>query len=212
MAKTKKYYILMADIIKSSQKKGAPLMHEFSEIVDSVKQRRQEDFLSPPTITLGDEFQSVIKDLAAAVQVMLAIEEEIIIKRKSFKLRYVLHYGEIETPINPEIAWGMLGTGLATARNLLEELKGRRAERFFLLLEDAEKDAVLNKIFFLYSAVIDDWKTKDAETLSLFLQYPDYKVVAEKLQKDRSLLWRKEKTLRLREYSTAKALVTLLGK
>jgi len=212
MAKTKKYYILMADIIKSSQKKGAPLMHEFSEIVDSVKQRRQEDFLSPPTITLGDEFQSVIKDLAAAVQVMLAIEEEIIIKRKSFKLRYVLHYGEIETPINPEIAWGMLGTGLATARNLLEELKGRRAERFFLLLEDAEKDAVLNKIFFLYSAVIDDWKTKDAETLSLFLQYPDYKVVAEKLQKDRSLLWRKEKTLRLREYNTAKALVTLLGK
>ena len=212
MAKTKKYYILMADIIKSSQKKGAPLMHEFSEIVDSVKQRRQEDFLSPPTITLGDEFQSVIKDLAAAVQVMLAIEEEIIIKRKSFKLRYVLHYGEIETPINPEIAWGMLGTGLATARNLLEELKGRRTERFFLLLEDAEKDAVLNKIFFLYSAVIDDWKTKDAETLSLFLQYPDYKVVAEKLQKDRSLLWRKEKTLRLREYNTAKALVTLLGK
>jgi hypothetical protein len=212
MAKTKKYYILMADIIKSSQKKGAPLMHEFSEIVDSVKQRRQDDFLSPPTITLGDEFQSVIKDLAAAVQVMLAIEEEIIIKRKSFKLRYVLHYGEIETPINPEIAWGMLGTGLATARNLLEELKGRRAERFFLLTEDAEKDAVLNKIFFLYSAVIDDWKTKDAETLSLFLQYPDYKVVAEKLQKDRSLLWRKEKTLRLREYNTAKALVTLLGK
>jgi hypothetical protein len=205
----KQYYILMADIRDSSRRPGKELMAEFSVLTQDVNRQLAGSFLSPMTITLGDEFQSVVKDLAAGLEVILALEEQLLIRQHTFKLRYVLHYGVIDTALNPEIAYGMLGDGLATARHLLDDLKGRRGERFFLQTEVPEKDAVLNKLFFLYGAIVDDWKPKDTATLSLFLQHPDYKVVADKLKKDRSLLWRKEKSLRLREYGTVKELIIL---
>jgi hypothetical protein len=56
-------------------------------------------------------------------------------------------------------------------------------QAFFLLTEVPEKDAVLNKMFFLYGAKVDAWYPKGQATLSLFLQEPDYKVVSGKIRK-----------------------------
>jgi hypothetical protein len=209
MAAGNLYYILMADITGSSNRPGKELMQDFSGLIHDVNQQLAASFLSPMTITLGDEFQSVVTDLAAGLEVILTLEEQLLIRQHTFKLRYVLHYGAIDTALNTQIAYGMLGGGLAKARHSLDDLKGRRGERFFLQTEVREKDAVLNKLFFLYGAIVDDWKPKEKETLSLFLQHPDYKVVADKLKKDRSLLWRKEKSLHLREYATVKELIIL---
>jgi len=58
--------------------------------------------------TLGDEFQSVIKNLPAALDIIFSIEEKIAAGGQDFRLRYVLEEGKIETPLNRKIAYGMI--------------------------------------------------------------------------------------------------------
>ncbi|WP_026464594.1 SatD family protein [Adhaeribacter aquaticus] len=201
----------MADIQNSSKQKGKALMEDFAQVVQTINQAHANNLLSPLTITLGDEFQGIVKGLAEAISLIVALEEQIIQQHKTFKLRYVLHYGEIDTPINKEIAYGMLGSGLTYTRHHLEELKMKRGERFFTSTNAGKKDEILNKLFFLYSSIIDGWNQKDVATASLFIQLLDYKKVAVHLNKDRSLLWRKEKTLRMQEYFTTRELLFLAG-
>src|ERR1700731_4801117 len=107
-----KYLILMGDVIGSRKKDQLMLINSFKETINAVNKEKKNDFLSPMTITLGDEFQSVIKNLSAALDIIFSIEEEIAASGKNFKLRYILEEGEIETPINSKIAYGMLGSGL----------------------------------------------------------------------------------------------------
>ncbi len=59
--------ILMADIIESSKHPQAALMADFEQIIGDLRETAQRQFHSPPPITLGDEFQSVPRDLTSAL-------------------------------------------------------------------------------------------------------------------------------------------------
>ena len=123
------YYILMGDIIASRKYKGLQLTQIFESLVSSCNSDLASGILSPYTITLGDEFQGVAKSLKSGIQSIFYFEETILRLGIDFKLRYVLHYGSIETQINREIAYGMRGPGLTKAREILE-LNRRNRPRF----------------------------------------------------------------------------------
>lgn len=112
-----KHFILMSDVIGSGQKNQALLMQNFKETVSKINHDYENSLLSPLTITLGDEFQGLTKDLETALNIIIALEEQIIIQGFDFQLRYVLIYGDIETNINKRIAYEMLGEGLRDARD-----------------------------------------------------------------------------------------------
>jgi hypothetical protein len=200
----------MADVIGSSQKRGNELMRKFSALVASANQQQSIRFLSPATITLGDEFQAVMKDLVAGLQTIVYLEEEIVRQEADFQLRYVLHYGQIETKINTDIAYEMLGEGLSTARKALNALKDE-SHRF--LIQGAQEDlsVALNEAFILYEHLLNRWKPEDYPLVSAFWMHKDYKKVAEVLKKDVSLMWRREKSLNLREYNAIKSVINYLG-
>lgn len=212
MNKTKKlYFILMADIIGSRQTEQQRLMVDFREIVNQTNINAKEQLLSPITITLGDEFQSVASNLSSALAIMFQLEESIIMAGKDFKLRYVLMEGEIETPINKKIAYEMLGSGLTEARASLIELKNAKA-RFYIAIKDKALGNAINKAFVVLQRLIDDWNlNKDYYIVSKFLQHKDYKQVASELNKERSLMWKREKSLKLEDYFALKEIVTYLG-
>lgn len=195
-----KEYILMADIIDSREKEPPELMESFRSLVEQANRNFEQNILSPLTITLGDEFQGVISGLAASVDVLVFLEEALIREQRTFKLRYVLHYGEIETPINPEIAYQMLGEGLTTARNILNEMKGSKA-RFRIAVDPEEKSELLQNAFVVYERIVDKWNTvRDYPLVASFLKYNDYKRVAEDLGKTRSLIWKREHSLQMESY------------
>jgi len=205
----KKYFILMADIIGSSETAGNKLMKDFNKVVTQINENQQELLLSPLTITLGDEFQGIVKNLPAGIETILKIEETLILLQLDFKLRYVLHYGSIETPINTEIAHGMLGKGLATARKKLEELKSEKDNRFLIDSGDPKTDGLLNNLLFLYRSILDSWSPKDFALLSAFWEKQDYKKVAEQFGKVNSLMWKRERSLKLKEYAVIKETLAL---
>lgn len=202
-----KHYILMADIINSGKKEQKPLMEDFKNLIAEINQIYKADILSPLTITLGDEFQGVIKNLAASIQIILTLEENSIHNKLNFKLRYVLNQGEIETPVNEKIAYEMLGSGLTEARLKLNDSKKKKF-RFNIAIDDLLQQSILNDAFIIFENITDKWSLKnDYELASNFIQFKDYKIVSEKMNKDRSLIWKREKTLHMESYYATKNII-----
>lgn len=220
------YYILMADVIGSSTLDSQVLFKKFHQIIDEVNNDFKHQIISPLTITLGDEFQGIIDNLYNSVNLIFEIEERIIKYGLDFQLRYVLGHDVIETEINKEIAHGMLGRGLNKVRATLEQSKTKRSvisnsknysnrkrdvnERFiFNLPRNSEMEKLLNLSFSIYQLLHSNWKQKDNEIIYELLKGSDYKDIADKLNKDRSLIWRREKNLDVKEYLSLKELILM---
>lgn len=207
-----KHYILMADIVNSSEKIQNQLMIDFKELINEINESCSREILSPLTITLGDEFQCVLKDLFSSINVILQIEESIIHKNLNFQLRYVLHQGNIETPINKEIAYAMLGSGLTDARSKLNDIKNYKF-RFNISIENKLQNDILINAFKILENITEKWDSKkDLETVSNFLKLKDYKLVSETMNKTRSQLWKRERSLNIESYNSIKNIIQLISK
>jgi len=206
------YPILMADIIDSGRKDSKVLIHQFKKIVASINTSRKLNFLSPLTITLGDEFQGIVDTIPNGLKIILEIEELIIEHLYDLKFRYVLSFGAIDTEINSNIAYEMLGKGLTKARKSLNELKKNQNSRFHVQLDSKnnEYEEIINKAFVVYQSFIDSWKVKDYKIIWQFLNRRHYKVVAKNVNLDESSAWRRERSLRMHEYFTTKDIVLFL--
>lgn len=200
--------IVMADVVGSSQRKGKALMADLRDVVTEVNNEEAQHILSPLTITLGDEFQGVVKSPLAAVRVLFAIEKKLITLKRPFKLRYVIHEGEIQTRLNRERAHEMLGPGLTEARAKLLEMKASKV-RFFVSLKNKEASEKLNILFTVLQGIADQWTSAQQKVAAVFFERDDYRKVAEYLKKDPTTIWRRKKSLMIEEYNALKKLILL---
>ncbi|MEK8179541.1 SatD family protein [Flavobacterium buctense] len=202
------YAILMADILDSGEKDSNKLMLEFKSIVNYINENQRNNIISPLTITLGDEFQAIIDTVENAVNIIIEIEEFILSKGLSFKLRYVLNFGKVETQINRQIAYEMLGKGLTDARKELNNLKNSES-RFLIKLKKEEwrVEKMLNDTFRIFQYFIDSWKINEYKIVSDFIIHDDYKTIANKFEINRSTAWRRRKSLNIEEFETLKKII-----
>ncbi len=196
-------FILMADIVSSHEKDSKTLMSDFQALVKWTNMIYGDSIESPLTITLGDEFQGIVSSASMGVDIILAMEEYILEEEFDFKLRYVLNEGEIETPMNEDKAYEMLGPGLTDARSMLNDMKKENG-RFLISIKTSDK---INKMMKITQHFIDGWHPKDRSTVSGFLQGHDYKALAKIQQKDDSSLWRRRKSLAIDEYLLCKDVI-----
>ena len=199
------YWILMGDIIKSRNKESKKLVTTFNDLITHLNKKFKPEILSPLTITLGDEFQGILKSKNAGIRVIIEAEEWLLPKNETIEIRYVLNYGQVDTEINKKIAHGMLGPGLTETRQLLDELK-HREERYWVG-QKGEMDIKTTSLFVIMQGITIDWKNEKRRIASLFLELNDYKLVAKALGKGISLLWKREKSLRIKEYKLLKTLL-----
>ena len=200
------YYILMGDIISSRKYKGQGLTQTFETLVASCNNDLASGILSPYTITLGDEFQGIANSLKSTLQSIFYLEETILKIGADFKLRYVLHYGRIETRINRKIAYGMRGPGLTKAREMLET-KRRGRPRFQFDLSNRLLAEQLNRLFRVIESVAAQWRRKDYSLVSDMLENDDNEGVGVKHGKNRSQIWKRRKHLLIEEYKTLKEVI-----
>ena len=204
-----RYYIIMADIIHSSHIPGRELMDKFKQDVAAVNEKFSANIKSPLSITLGDEFQGVVDDLSAAMEIIFYLDQRLLKVEPGYCMRYVVNYGCIDTPISKQNAYGMLGEGLTHARSLLEELK--ETDREILMEGLAEpKQTMLNMALKLYRSFYNDWRKDDRAVAAYFLEVGDYKKVAAAFHRDPSTMWRREKSLKMDEFKTSRNLITAL--
>jgi hypothetical protein len=201
-------WILMGDIVGSSNADQIILQQNFAKLVKKVNEDYSSSFESPLTITLGDEFQGIVRSAKEAAEVVIALEEYRWDLEVEILIRYSLGLGEISTPINPKIAYGMLGPGLSEVREALTEMK-EEEDRMMISGElDTKTQMKLAMNIFLEKQ--EEWKWKDREIISGYFHYRDYKKVAEVIGKDVSLIWRRFKSLGFESYLKRKKLVRLI--
>ena len=202
--------VLMADIIGSTKKKSKSLMADFKNSVIYINKTNKRYILSPLTITLGDEFQGVVKDVQGAFKVMFDLELALMSLKRSFKLRYVIHEGRIETKLNRQRAYGMLGPGLTAARKQLNAMKSSKT-RFKIMLADPVLSSQLSLAMNCYQGITDQWTPAQQKVVVAFLdEHLDYRKVAAKLKKDPTTMWRRKKSLLVEEVDNLKKLISLI--
>lgn len=192
--------ILMADVIRSRTMDQARLIADFSRLCDAANRTFRARLESPLTITLGDEFQCVPDSWLHGVELILHLEEESIRRGLGFRMRYVLVRGLIETPINRKIGYGMLGSGLTHARELLQGAKKSTA-RFRLEGGPEPGTTLLNRLFVVYSSLRDAWRpAADFPLVASFLDEEDYRTVARQHGKNPSQIWKRRRSLQIVPY------------
>lgn len=199
-------YIIMADVIGSRNiAQSDDFIKQFRQLTQEANKTFKKELLSPLTITLGDEFQGVLKSAESLFHLLFYLDEQIIEKGYSFQLRYSLVWGEIETKVNPKVAHDMYGSGLTHARQSLGKIKESGSHHHIEV--DRKKDDQLNMSMRLYQSIRSEWKKSDYEVIAAFIKYDDYKSLIDiGLYKTRSGAWKKRKTLRIEEYVIVKEL------
>ena len=123
------YAVLMGDIVASERAPSRREMHRvFNAAIARANKRHTETIASPLTITLGDEFQGLLTGLAKAWDV--AAELRLALLSDAVPCRFVLGAATLDTPLNPQRAWNMMGEGLARAREKLDDKRPANAFRF----------------------------------------------------------------------------------
>jgi len=192
-------YIFMGDITGSRKLDSRLLARDLKKCLEIVQTKAGHLILSPLTTTQGDEFQGVVRSLKAGVSLLLLLEETLLRENFSFALHYVLHEGEIDTAINPQRAWEMLGPGLITARSALGR-KGRGRRKFQFLLDDPARQRRLEAVFLLLERLQEEWSAKDHSLIAAMIASQRDEEVGRRTRKDRSQIWRRRRTLRIEDY------------
>ena len=201
----------MCDVLNSREKNQKNLIEDFRNCTTYINNKYKKNILSPLTITLGDEFQGVIKNLSNSIKIIVELEEFIIKNNFPMKLRYVLYFGEIETEINSNIAYEMLGNGLTDSRRIINNMK-EKDSRFYIDIKEESKNSILNNGFNILQNIVDKWKIeKDYEIIYSLIEFKDYKIVSEKLNKNRSLVWKRERNLNISSYTSAKEILLVIS-
>jgi hypothetical protein len=123
--------VLMGDLVASRAAPSAERLHAaFNAGIAAFNADHGAALVSPLTITLGDEFQGLVRSLGEAFALMHAMRLHFM--DEGVACRFVLGAATVETEINPERAWNMMGAGLSEARELLNDKDDPNAYRFSL--------------------------------------------------------------------------------
>lgn len=193
----------MGDVVNSSDYDGEVLSKGLKKLVESTNKKFGKAILSPLTITLGDEFQGILSSVSSGIDLLFHLEEELLRTEPDFKLHYVLLLGEIETEINPDIAYEMMGKGLTEARKMLSSKK-RNRKRFRFKLQNKEQTEQLSRIFEVLDTIILNWKKEDYPLILDMINNDNNSEVGELHDKNRDQIWKRRKTLMINEYNLLK--------
>ncbi|NOX87637.1 MAG: hypothetical protein GXO77_01335 [Calditrichaeota bacterium] len=117
-------------------------------------------FASPPTLTIGDEFQAVLNTADDLFLLIHRIE----ISLHPIQLRFGLGIGGIDTPINSEAAIGMDGSAFHRARRSLEIAKTQNL-KYVLSVKDSDETDANRLLVSWINAAIQSWSTEKVKIL-----------------------------------------------
>lgn len=170
----KDYTVIIGDIIGSKKIEDRDKVQaDFKDILFSMNQKYAEHIASKFTITLGDEFQGLLKNNEYAIQIIYEIEMAML----PIQMRFGVGIGEVSTAINFESSSEIDGPAYHRARAMIEELEiteRQRSKRQANILlasqpENMEIDQLLNSILSVCTALKSNWTLKQQEIIQAFL-------------------------------------------
>ncbi|RYE38385.1 MAG: hypothetical protein EOP21_12300 [Hyphomicrobiales bacterium] len=161
----------MGDLVRSEHTTDRAKLHErFNEAVRAANHQHRHQIVSPLTITLGDEFQGLSRTLGASLKIVQQIRWALL--KDGIECRFVIGLAELSTPINTEIAWNMMGHGLARAREKLGQKREANAYRFSLP-DDPTIESLMDAVGLSVTDIESEWTPRQREIALRSLEQPD---------------------------------------
>lgn len=161
----------MGDLVHSTEHKDPNRLHRlFNRTVATANERFAGSIASPLTITLGDEFQGLSASLRRGFELNHFVRIRLLLDGVSTRL--VLGLGAIETAVNPQNAWNMMGAGLSRAREKLNDKSSFNCYRFSFPA-DRRLERLLDSVGTSMTKVESDWTKTQMDYVSRKLSEPD---------------------------------------
>jgi DNA-binding CsgD family transcriptional regulator len=188
------YLTLIADIIDS---KELPRRGEVQDrLALSLKNISDRTLLSPFTMALGDEFQSVYKNGDTVILHIIQLLAEMY----PIRIRFALGIGTLLTELNREMAIGMDGPAFHMARKGMGELKKKDYSIIQVYGGDFRKSHYLNESLNLAMALLGGLKKNNLLTLNALLVGKSVEEISDELDISVRGVYKNIKTNRLLEF------------
>lgn len=178
---------IIGDIVSSKQlMKRYEIQKELMKILEGINKTYSNEIASKFMITLGDEFQGLLKCGNHVIDIVSEIESRIY----PVKIRVGIGVGEITTEINPDLPLGADGPAYYFARNAIEYLKKNEKRsktnkgNIKIIAGDANVQALelINSILSLSTVIKNRWTSRQREVIYDYMKHKDgQKKVAERL-------------------------------
>lgn len=199
------HYIIMSEI-RNTLIKNQGSQTDLKHVAQIINKFHKKNFITPLDMVMPNEFQGITNSLQGSLEIIFDIEECIIENDLDFKLKHVIYHDTLETLESKHAAYERLGFGLIDARARLQLIK--KTDSRFLVATNNEKTSLhLNNLFLIYEDYIDSWKKTDYKYVRAFLNHMTYKEVAELFSINTSSGWRREKSLKMKQYYTIKEMI-----
>lgn len=189
MPGTEQYLVLIGDL-EGSRDLAAPERDRAQQKLKSVLADIKADghvFASPPTITLGDEFQTVYRAADALFLHIWRIQAAL----HPLFLRFGIGWGTLSTAINTEQAIGMDGPAFHRARSALEHLKENKG---LFRIEGSDGDdrvsLLINRSLDLVTHEMRGWRQRRFAILCRLKAGEKYTEIADGLGISRSAFYK----------------------
>lgn len=182
-----KYAVIIGDIIDSKKIiDRKDVQSKFIKVLNEINNRYSKDIASKFTITLGDEFQGLLKNRNNIIKIIFEIE----MAMSPLVFRFGIGIGDITTAISFEYSSEIDGPAYHRARAMIEELESSKSQylkrKANILIssqdQNVEIDKLLNSILSVCTALRSRWTLRQTEIIYAYLRSEEnqYKA-AEKL-------------------------------
>jgi len=183
------YGVLIADVLESRAR--ADIRGLLGRKLAAVSKRhlRKKLIQLPYSVTAGDEFQTVTRDLPSVPAVILDLRRAL----RPLSLRIGVGFGRISDRIQPPVN-RLGGEAFQHARGAIENIKTGSLFKFDVLTAFASRNAgfnsTINLIYGLHDTLVLKITEKQWETIEEFLDTPTLEQTAKRLKLDASTVSR----------------------
>ncbi|HLR21753.1 MAG TPA: SatD family protein [Tissierellaceae bacterium] len=167
--KTQKLLAIIGDIIDSKNiKNRSKVQNKLNKVLEKINKDYKEYIISQWTITLGDEFQVLIKPNIEIFKML----DYISYKMDPVNIRFGLGLGEIYTDIQYERSIGSDGPAYWNAReaiNLIHQNNYYGNSKISFKSEN-ENDEILNNLIYYTDWMRENWTRTQREILYILLE------------------------------------------
>lgn len=200
------HFILMSSVRNLGSSSHESIQKDLRNVIGVINKIHKKHFITSLDMVMANEFQGITNSLQGTLEMIFDIEECIIENNLDFKLKHVLYHDTLESVQSKHTAYERLGFGLIDARQRLDLIKKTDC-RFLIATSDEKKSLYLNNLFMIYEDYLDSWKKGDFEYVKAFLNNMSYKEVASLFNINVSSGWRREKSLKMKQYYTVKEMI-----
>lgn len=168
------YIAVIGDMVNSKNiAERKEIQDKLTNLLDHINKTFPSDIASKFMITLGDEFQGLLRSGGHVLEILDTIEREM----HPVKMRFGIGVGGITTDINPEIPLGADGPAYHHAREMVQDLKRTEKKKMEPRLNmkiriEGYPDAseLINTIFLLNTVLKEKWTNRQREIIGEYLK------------------------------------------